>query len=115
MLPNPNYKGEWKAPMIEHPLWKKRGQMYIMPKIRYIGVDVWQVRAGAIFDNFFVGNNIDEFEEFANRTFLQYHEEEIKLYEREQKRLHDKSWDDHEINRRQAHRQPEDDEPPPDD
>ena len=101
--------------MIENPLWVNRSEMYVMPRIRYIGVDVWQVKAGAIFDNFFVGDNMDEFLEFANRTFLQYTEAEKKAYEREAKRLHNKGWDDHEIKRRQAHRSAEDDEPIDDD
>ncbi|KAH7816196.1 putative Calreticulin [Monocercomonoides exilis] len=115
MLPNPNYKGEWIPPLIENPLYSKRDEFYILPNIRRIAVDVWQVKAGTIFDNFFVGDDIKEFEEFAQRTFFSTMEKEREMYEKLDEQLNEQKADERNLLRRAARRMSDGDEPPEDD
>ncbi|KAK2961268.1 putative Calnexin like protein [Blattamonas nauphoetae] len=89
MLPNPNYMGPWKRPMKEHDLWKEKDTLYCFENIRYVAVDVWQVKAGTIFDNFFIGDNLEEFEEFQQRTFQQYREKEEEMFAKIREEEHD--------------------------
>merc|ERR1712048_716895 len=65
MIPNPEYKGEWRAKRIENPDYKGEWEhpqvdnpdyvpvtdVYKRGPIEYIGMEVWQVKAGTIFDN----------------------------------------------------------------
>jgi len=70
MIDNPEYKGEWKARQIDNPAYKGA---WVHPEIenpeynpdeakdlaKYdefckIGLDLWQVKAGTIFDNFLI-------------------------------------------------------------
>jgi len=68
LIDNPEYKGEWKAPTIPNPAYKGP---WVHPKIanpeyvedktvglfdshKYVGVEIWQVKSGTIFDNFLV-------------------------------------------------------------
>jgi calreticulin len=55
MIPNPDY--------VDDP------NVYLMPNIGGIGIEIWQVRAGSIFDNIFIGDSLDEAKEFSDRTF----------------------------------------------
>jgi len=68
LIDNPEFKGEWKAPMIPNPAYKGP---WVQPKIanpeyvedktvglfashKYLGLEIWQVKSGSIFDNFLV-------------------------------------------------------------
>jgi len=70
MIDNPEYKGEWKARQIDNPAYKGA---WVHPEVenpefnadeakdlaKYdefckIGLDLWQVKAGTIFDNFLI-------------------------------------------------------------
>ncbi|GJR75743.1 calreticulin [Tanacetum coccineum] len=41
----PNYQGKWKAPMIENPDFKDDPHLYVSPKLKYVGIELWQVIA----------------------------------------------------------------------
>jgi len=82
MIDNPEYKGEWKAKQIENPAYKGE---WIHPMIanpnffdddnlslyehnKYVGIEVWQVKAGTIFDNIIVTDDKAAAAEFAKLT-----------------------------------------------
>ncbi|KAH7825290.1 putative calreticulin [Monocercomonoides exilis] len=75
-IPNPNYKGPWVPPTIPNPNWRFANELYWTKNIRYVGFDLWQVKAGTIFDNIFIGDDIFEWEDFAKRTFYPFMEDE---------------------------------------
>jgi len=74
-VPNPEYKGEWRARQIENPEYKGE---WVHPEIdnpdyqpnpnlyKYtfggIGIEIWQVKSGTIFDNFLVTDSEEEAE-----------------------------------------------------
>merc|ERR1719401_924764 len=68
MIPNPDYKGEWRAkrienpdyqgvwehPEIDNPDWVSVPDVYKRGDLEYVAMEIWQVKAGTIFDNILV-------------------------------------------------------------
>jgi len=73
---NPAYKGEWKARQIENSLYKGEwvhpkidnpdfvddNEIYAFADHSYVGLEVWQVKAGTIFDHILVTDDAAEAE-----------------------------------------------------
>jgi len=72
-IPNADYKGPWRAKRINNPAYKG---VWVHPKIAnpdyapdatlhsfdnngVLGIEIWQVKAGSIFDNFLVTDDLD--------------------------------------------------------
>ncbi|XP_074310659.1 calreticulin-3-like [Silene latifolia] len=51
---NPNYKGKWKTPWIDNPEFEDDPDLYVLKPIKYVGIEVWQVKAGSVFDNILI-------------------------------------------------------------
>jgi len=97
MIANPDYKGEWKARMIENPAYKGEwvhpeidnpdyvddNTLYKFVSNKYIGFELWQVKAGTIFDNIVVTDDMEEAKTFAEKT-TKTQAGEKKVYEKEQ-------------------------------
>jgi len=50
-IENPAYKGEWEHPQVENPDYVEVTDVYKRGPVEYIGMEVWQVKGGTIFDN----------------------------------------------------------------
>lgn len=50
-IDNPAYKGAWVHPEIDNPEYSPDDKLYHQKEVCAIGFDVWQVKAGTIFDN----------------------------------------------------------------
>jgi len=73
LIANPEYQGEWEAPMIENPAYKgpwvhpeidnpdyfTDDKIYAYKDIAAVGIEIWQVKAGTIFDNILVTNDVE--------------------------------------------------------
>eukprot|EP00999_Lentomonas_sp_LEN2_P002656 NODE_532_length_1389_cov_135.275753_g497_i0.p1 GENE.NODE_532_length_1389_cov_135.275753_g497_i0~~NODE_532_length_1389_cov_135.275753_g497_i0.p1 ORF type:complete len:383 (-),score=153.48 NODE_532_length_1389_cov_135.275753_g497_i0:171-1319(-) len=57
MIPNPAYKGVWKPKRIANPAYKPDDMLYHFSDIGAVGIDLWQVKAGSIFDNVLVSDS----------------------------------------------------------
>jgi len=111
MIDNPDYKGEWKAKMIDNPAYKGEwvhpvvpnpdysddNNLYLFPDNKFVGFEIWQVKAGTIFDNILVTDDIAEAEKLAELTkktqegekkMHDKEEEERKAKEEEEKKKH---------------------------
>merc|ERR1712029_96041 len=85
MIDNPDYKGEWKPRQIDNPDYKGK---WVHPEIdnpEYnaddakdiakfdevckIGFDLWQVKAGTIFDNVLITDDIEEAKKIGDETW----------------------------------------------
>ncbi|RAL50113.1 unnamed protein product [Cuscuta campestris] len=53
-IKNPNYKGKWKIPWIDNPEFEDDPDLYVLRPIKYVGIEVWQVKAGSVFDNILI-------------------------------------------------------------
>lgn len=73
-IKNPAYKGKWVHPEIDNPEYVADSNLYKYTDINAIGFDLWQVKAGTIFDNVLVavgeGNTpVDEAKKQAEETW----------------------------------------------
>ncbi|KAG2393301.1 hypothetical protein C9374_006832 [Naegleria lovaniensis] len=68
MIPNPAYKGEWSAPLIPNPDYVFDENVAKYDDIDYAGIEIWQVKAGTIFDNILVTDDIDVAREQAQKV-----------------------------------------------
>lgn len=80
---NPNYKGKWYAPKIDNPAyigeWKPRQidnpeyfvdeNPYMLPTIDSVGIDIWTMDKGIMFDNIVVDSNPEKVIAFGQATF----------------------------------------------
>jgi len=83
MIPNPAYKGKWSPPMIDNPdyvgIWSPRqianpnyfedDKPYAMAPIGGIGIELWTMQNGILFDNILVASNAAVASTLAQKTF----------------------------------------------
>ncbi|XP_077286973.1 calreticulin [Arctopsyche grandis] len=58
-IKNPNYKGVWIHPEIDNPEYEPDDNLYSRKEICTVGLDLWQVKAGTIFDNFLITDDLE--------------------------------------------------------
>lgn len=58
-IDNPDYKGIWKHPEIDNPEYTADDKLYLREEICAVGLDLWQVKAGTIFDNFLISDDVE--------------------------------------------------------
>jgi len=56
---NPAYKGPWSHPQIANPEYKPDPTLHAFDSHGVLGIEIWQVKAGSIFDNFLVTDDLD--------------------------------------------------------
>ena len=95
MIDNPDYKGEWEAPLIDNPDYKGP---WVHPMIdnpdyfeddkvhavcnpcTHVGFEIWQVKAGTIFDDILITNDVAE-AEAAAADFEKKQETEKEMFD----------------------------------
>jgi len=121
MIPNPDYKGEWKPRMIENPAYKGEWVHPLVPNPDYkddpnlyvyenngaVGIEVWQVKSGTIFDNIIVTDDVKEAEKFGQLT-VKTQEGEKKAFEKAEEER--KAKEEEERKKREAEEAKEEDE-----
>jgi len=90
LIDNPNYKGEWKANRIKNPAYKgawihpqvpnpdyvEHKDVYKRGSIGYVGIEVWQVKAGTVFSDFILTDDVAEAEKFSKERPVDHSDEE---------------------------------------
>lgn len=89
-IPNPAYKGEWVHPEIDNPEFKDDPLVYSYDDFGALGLDLWQVKSGSIFDNFLITDSVAEAEEAA-ADFLKRAEGEKAMKEKEDNKAKEES------------------------
>lgn len=69
MIPNPEYKGEWVHPLVPNPKYKDDANLYLYKDNGAVGFELWQVKAGTIFDNILVTDSVEEAKAHADATW----------------------------------------------
>lgn len=59
-IPNPAYKGPWVHPKVANPDFADNPTLYSYDSFGVVGIEVWQVKPGTIFDNFLITDDIAE-------------------------------------------------------
>jgi len=103
MIENPDYKGPWVHPMIDNPDYKADDNLFAVcdEECTHVGFELWQVKAGTIFDDIIVTDSADEAQQFAEETFHKKREGEKEIYDKikaeeleKEKAMHDEMADD---------------------
>merc|ERR1711953_585562 len=66
-ISNPAYKGIWEAKKIANPEYVDDNEVYKFADFGFIGFDLWQVKAGTIFDNVIVTDDVAEADKFVKK------------------------------------------------
>ncbi|WOL16094.1 hypothetical protein Cni_G24876 [Canna indica] len=84
-IKNPNYKGKWKTPWVDNPEFEDDPDLYVLKPLQYIGIEVWQVKAGSIFDNILICDDPEYAREVAEENVLKNREAEKEAFEEAEK------------------------------
>nr|CAN69651.1 hypothetical protein VITISV_010536 [Vitis vinifera] len=94
-IKNPNYKGKWKAPMIDNPEFKDDPEIYVFPDLKYVGIELWQVKSGTLFDNVLICDDPEYAKQLVEETWAKYKDAEKAAFdEAEKKREEEESKED---------------------
>ncbi|KAG0542326.1 hypothetical protein BDA96_02G093700 [Sorghum bicolor] len=85
-IKNPNYQGKWKAPMIDNPDFKDDPYIYAFDSLKYIGIELWQVKSGTLFDNFIITDDPALAKTFAEETWGKHKEAEKAAFDAAEKK-----------------------------
>ncbi|KAF9113964.1 calreticulin 3 [Mortierella sp. AM989] len=85
-IPNPEYKGEWKATDIPNPEFKE-DQDLTHYKIGGVGLDLWQVKSGSIFDDIIVTTDAEVADKYLDQWKTNFAKEKDVLAELEAEKL----------------------------
>lgn len=58
-IDNPNFKGQWVHPEIDNPEYSLDSELYYRGEVCGVGLDLWQVKSGTIFDNVLVTDDVE--------------------------------------------------------
>ncbi|XP_064636290.1 calnexin-like isoform X2 [Lineus longissimus] len=79
LIENPNYKGKWKPEMIPNPDYFEDLEPYKMTTIGAVGLELWSMSDGIIFDNFLITDDKKVADDFARDSWaIKYTEEEAQ-------------------------------------
>lgn len=83
MIDNPDYKGPWVHPEIPNPEYEEDESVYaVCNPCSHVGFELWQVKAGTVFDDIIVADNIDDVEAFEKDTFYAKKDAEKEAYDK---------------------------------
>uniref|UniRef100_N1QSA4 Calreticulin n=1 Tax=Aegilops tauschii TaxID=37682 RepID=N1QSA4_AEGTA len=100
-IKNPNYQGKWKAPMIANPVnytthaltsllcftdFKDDPYIYAFDSLKYIGIELWQVKSGTLFDNILITDDAALAKTFAEETWAKHKEAEKAAFDAAEKK-----------------------------
>ncbi|WJZ88198.1 hypothetical protein VitviT2T_007523 [Vitis vinifera] len=84
-IKNPNYKGKWKTPWIDNPEFEDDPDLYVLKPIKYIGIEVWQVKAGSVFDNILICDDPEYARQVVEDVWGKNREAEKEAFEEAEK------------------------------
>jgi calnexin len=68
LIDNPKYIGDWSPRMIDNPEFYEMSKASLLP-IRAVGLEIWTMDQGVVFDNIYIGNDIAAAKKYADETF----------------------------------------------
>ena len=80
MIDNPEYKGDWSAPLVPNPDYKADPTIAVFKDLAFVAFDLWQVKAGTIFDNILVTDDFSEAQRAIETVFAPFVELENAAY-----------------------------------
>merc|ERR1719265_2128843 len=68
-IANPAYKGVWAPKKIANPEFVDDDKLYRYAKFGTVGIDVWQVKSGTIFDNILLTDDVEYAKAHGEKTW----------------------------------------------
>jgi calnexin len=69
LIPNPKYKGPWAPRQIPNPAFFEDKHPHHFAPMAALGIEVWQMSDGILFDNFIIGHDKRVADEYAAKTW----------------------------------------------
>ncbi|KAG0475270.1 hypothetical protein HPP92_014956 [Vanilla planifolia] len=85
-IKNPNYSGKWKASMIDNPDFKDDPDLYVFPNLKYVGIELWQVKSGSLFDNVLLTDDPEYAKKVAEETWGKLKDAEKAAFDEAEKK-----------------------------
>jgi len=81
--------------MIDNPDFKDDPDLYVFPNLKYVGIELWQVKSGTLFDNVLISDDPEYAKKLAEETWgKQKDAEKAAFDEAEKTREEEESKDD---------------------
>ncbi|GAU49293.1 hypothetical protein TSUD_89180 [Trifolium subterraneum] len=87
-VPNPAYKGPWKRKVLQAAHVQKfedDPDLYVLKPIKYVGIEVWQVKAGSIYDNILICDDPQYAKQVVEEFMVNNREAENEAFEEAEK------------------------------
>merc|ERR1712233_139624 len=81
-ISNPAYKGPWQHPEIDNPEYAADENLYMYESFGAVGIDIWQVKSGSIFDNIIITDDEAEAEALMAETFTKNKDAEKDMFDK---------------------------------
>jgi len=78
MIDNPDYKGAWVHPKIANPDYSDDQNIYSYPSLAGVGIEIWQVKSGTIYDNILVTDDVQAAKDAAEKVLEKQKEQKAK-------------------------------------
>jgi hypothetical protein len=56
-------------PLVDNPNFEDDKEVYLLPPLKFVGFELWQVKSGTIFDNILVTDDAEYAAKFAEETW----------------------------------------------
>ncbi|KAF3834834.1 hypothetical protein F7725_027392 [Dissostichus mawsoni] len=103
-------EGKWVHPEVDNPEYTADSEIYKYDSIGVIGLDLWQVKSGTIFDNFLITNDPKLAEEVGNDMWGKTKDAEKKMKEGQEEEERKKREEDDNQRKDEAKEEDEEEE-----
>merc|ERR1712187_764147 len=111
-IPNPAYKGVWSPKKIANPEYEEDPDMYVANKpISAVGLDLWQVKSGTIFDNIIVSDSVEEVKAFIDETWGKTKDAEKAMWDKREEEKKAKEEEERKAKEAEDKKEDEDTDP----
>jgi len=97
-------------PVVPNPKYKDDDEIYLYKDNGAVGFELWQVKAGTIFDNILVTDSVEEAKEHADATWAKTTKAEKAMKEEQDKKQKEKEEEERKKREEEAANEEEDDE-----
>jgi len=80
-IPNPEYKGKWVHPEVANPAYVEDQTIGQYKDVGAVGIEIWQVKAGTIFDDIIVTDSTTEAEALLEVGYTAFKDAEKKMFD----------------------------------
>jgi len=89
-IANPEFKGKWTHPEIPNPEYVEDNKLYAYDDIGAVGIEIWTVKSGTIFDNIIVADDVSDAEALMESTYGANKAAEKRMFDDAEKQRLDK-------------------------